>query len=64
MLFTDSFEPKIFRVIACILEIHSKDLVAVLHLLVTLARYFRAPIRFPNNVTVPVIIVKVITSFH
>ena len=40
-------------------EIHSKDLVAVLHLLVSLARFFRAPIRLPDHVAVPVIVVTV-----
>ena len=32
-------------------SIHSKNLVAVLHLLVALAVYFHAPIMIPENVT-------------
>ncbi|KAL3106819.1 hypothetical protein niasHT_018218 [Heterodera trifolii] len=36
--------------------IHAKDIVAILHLLITLALHYRAPIRFPNNVNVQVLI--------
>ncbi|XP_013383794.1 beta-parvin-like [Lingula anatina] len=39
-------------------SIHSKNLVAILHLLVTLARHFRAPIRLPENVAVSVVVVQ------
>ncbi|CAG0884401.1 unnamed protein product [Cyprideis torosa] len=39
-------------------KIHSKSLVAILHLLVALARHFRAPVRFPENVIVNVVVVK------
>jgi parvin len=39
-------------------SIHSKNLVAILHLLVTLTRYYRAPIRLPENVVIYVIIVQ------
>ena len=39
--------------------VHSKNLVAILHLLVALARHFRAPIRLPEHVTVSVIVVQV-----
>ena len=39
--------------------IHSKNLVAILHLLIALARYFRAPIRMPDNVVVAVVVVQV-----
>lgn len=39
-------------------SIHSKNLVAILHLLVALARYFRAPIRLPENVSVAVLVVQ------
>lgn len=39
--------------------IHSKNLVAILHLLVALARLFRAPIRLPENVSVNVVVVQV-----
>lgn len=41
-------------------SVHSKNLVAILHLLVSLARHFRAPIRLPENVTVNVVIVQVL----
>ena len=37
-------------------SIHSKNLVAILHLLVTLAVYFHAPILIPENVTLTVIV--------
>lgn len=40
-------------------SIHSKNVVAILHLLVSLARHFRAPVRLPENVIVSVVIVKV-----
>lgn len=43
-------------------SVHSKNLVAILHLLVSLARHFRAPIRLPENVTVNVVIVQVIKN--
>ncbi|KAK6626947.1 hypothetical protein RUM43_003222 [Polyplax serrata] len=39
-------------------SIHSKNVVAILHLLVSLARHFRAPVRLPENVIVSVVIVK------
>ncbi|KAA0189082.1 hypothetical protein HAZT_HAZT001787 [Hyalella azteca] len=39
-------------------SIHSKNLVAILHLLVALVRHFRAPIRLPDNVVIDVIIVQ------
>ena len=38
-------------------SIHSKTLVSILHLLVALARQFRAPIRLPENVAVNVVVV-------
>lgn len=38
-------------------SIHSKNLVAVLHLLVALAVYFHAPIMIPENVTLSVIVI-------
>lgn len=37
-------------------QIHGKDIVAILHLLISLALHYRAPIRFPNNVNVQVLI--------
>lgn len=40
-------------------SVHSKNIVAILHLLVSLARHFRAPIRLPENVIVAVVVVKV-----
>ncbi|XP_014261765.1 beta-parvin [Cimex lectularius] len=39
-------------------SIHSKNLVAMLHLLVALVRHFRAPIRLPENVSVKVLIAQ------
>ena len=39
-------------------SIHTKNLVAIVHLLVALARHFRAPIRLPENVFVSMIIVQ------
>jgi len=41
------------------LAIHSKNLVAILHLLVSLARHFRAPIRLPENVYINLMVVQV-----
>uniref|UniRef100_A0A8C5K8T5 Parvin, beta n=2 Tax=Jaculus jaculus TaxID=51337 RepID=A0A8C5K8T5_JACJA len=39
-------------------SIHRKNLVAILHLLVSLAMHFRAPIRLPEHVTVQVVVVR------
>lgn len=39
-------------------SIHSKNLVAIVHLLVSLVRHFRAPIRLPENVWVNVVIAQ------
>ncbi|XP_077301860.1 beta-parvin isoform X2 [Arctopsyche grandis] len=39
-------------------SIHSKNTVSILYLLVALARFYRAPIRLPENVSVSVVIVK------
>uniref|UniRef100_A0A1B6CD95 Calponin-homology (CH) domain-containing protein n=1 Tax=Clastoptera arizonana TaxID=38151 RepID=A0A1B6CD95_9HEMI len=39
-------------------SVHSKNLVAILHLLVSLARHFRAPVRLPENVIVTVVVVQ------
>jgi parvin len=39
-------------------SIHSKNIVAILHLLVALVRHFRAPIRLPENVSITVVVVK------
>jgi len=39
-------------------SIHSKSLVAILYLLVHLARHFRAPLRLPENVNVETVVVK------
>ena len=36
--------------------IHAKDIVAILHLLIGLAIHYRAPIRFPNNVNVQILV--------
>nr|CAD7451198.1 unnamed protein product [Timema bartmani] len=40
-------------------SVHSKNVVAILHLLVALARHFRAPVRLPENVAVGVVVVQV-----
>jgi parvin len=40
-------------------SVHSKNIVAILHLLVALARHFRAPVRLPENVAVGVVVVQV-----
>jgi len=39
-------------------SIHSKNMVAILHLMVALARFYRAPIRLPDNVAVNVVVVQ------
>ncbi|KAL3883026.1 hypothetical protein ACJMK2_029325, partial [Sinanodonta woodiana] len=39
-------------------SVHSKNLVAILHLLVALARHFRAPVRLPENVLVYIVVVQ------
>lgn len=39
-------------------SVHTKNIVSILHLLVALARHFRAPIRLPEKVTVDVVIVQ------
>lgn len=41
--------------------IHGKNLVSILHLLVSLAMHFRAPIHLPEHVTVQVVVVRVST---
>lgn len=38
-------------------SIHSKNLVAILHLLVALAKHFKAPIRMPENVRINMVVV-------
>lgn len=38
--------------------VHSKNVVAIIHLLVALARHFRAPIRLPENVVINVVVVQ------
>lgn len=43
--------------------IHSKNLVAIVYLLVALAMHFQAPIRLPEHVSVQVVVVKVKTGF-
>uniref|UniRef100_A0A665TV15 Calponin-homology (CH) domain-containing protein n=1 Tax=Echeneis naucrates TaxID=173247 RepID=A0A665TV15_ECHNA len=40
-------------------SIHSKNLVAIIYLLVALAMHFQAPIRLPEHVSVQVVVVKV-----
>ncbi|XP_050696023.1 beta-parvin-like [Eriocheir sinensis] len=39
-------------------SIHTKNIVAILHLLVALARHFRAPIKMPENCIIKVVIVQ------
>ena len=39
-------------------SVHSKNVVPILHLLVGLARQFRAPVRLPERVAVYVVVVK------
>ncbi|MXQ81426.1 hypothetical protein E5288_WYG005845 [Bos mutus] len=39
--------------------VHAKSLVAILHLLVALSQYFRAPIRLPDHVSIQVVVVQV-----
>lgn len=38
-------------------SVHSRNIVAILHLLVSLARLFRAPVRLPELVSVQVVVV-------
>lgn len=40
-------------------DIYEKDLIAILHLLVAVIRYFKVPINLPENITVKVIIIQV-----
>nr|BAN21420.1 parvin [Riptortus pedestris] len=39
-------------------KIHSKNLVSMLHLLIALARHFRAPIRLPENITIKIVVAQ------
>uniref|UniRef100_A0A8B9FQW6 Calponin-homology (CH) domain-containing protein n=1 Tax=Amazona collaria TaxID=241587 RepID=A0A8B9FQW6_9PSIT len=39
-------------------SIHAKSLVAILHLLVALSQYFRAPVRLPDHVSIQVVVVQ------
>lgn len=39
-------------------SVHTKNIVAILHLLVGLARLFRAPVRLPERVAVQVVVVR------
>uniref|UniRef100_UPI00398EB005 parvin, alpha a isoform X2 n=1 Tax=Pristiophorus japonicus TaxID=55135 RepID=UPI00398EB005 len=39
-------------------NVHMKSLVAILHLLVAVSQYFRAPIRLPDHVSVQVVVVQ------
>ncbi|CAN7995312.1 unnamed protein product [Ixodes hexagonus] len=39
-------------------SIHDKNIVSIIHLLVALARHFRAPVRLPENVVVNVVVVQ------
>ncbi|XP_075044790.1 alpha-parvin [Mixophyes fleayi] len=42
-------------------SVHAKSVVAILHLLVALSQYFRAPIRLPDHVSIQVVVVQRIT---
>ncbi|KAG5889947.1 hypothetical protein JTB14_018842 [Gonioctena quinquepunctata] len=42
--------------------IHSKNIVAIIHLLVALARHFRPPVRMPEHVSVEVVVVQKVKS--
>ncbi|GCC37353.1 hypothetical protein chiPu_0015857 [Chiloscyllium punctatum] len=46
------------QVLQKLLAIHTKNMVAILHLLVALAMHFRAPIRLPEHVSVQVVVVR------
>uniref|UniRef100_A0A673FX43 Alpha-parvin n=1 Tax=Sinocyclocheilus rhinocerous TaxID=307959 RepID=A0A673FX43_9TELE len=39
-------------------SVHAKNIVAILHLLVALSQYFRAPIRLPDHVSIQVVVVQ------
>ncbi|KAG8323237.1 hypothetical protein J6590_009885 [Homalodisca vitripennis] len=39
-------------------SVHSKNIISILHLLVALARHYRAPVRLPENVAVGVVVVQ------
>ncbi|KAL7992188.1 hypothetical protein Chor_016444 [Crotalus horridus] len=39
-------------------SVHAKSLVAILHLLVALSQFFRAPIRLPDHVSIQVVVVQ------
>ncbi|XP_010181651.1 PREDICTED: alpha-parvin [Mesitornis unicolor] len=39
-------------------SVHAKSLVAILHLLVALSQYFRAPFRLPDHVSIQVVVVQ------
>merc|ERR1712198_533354 len=45
------------KIVLGVANVHTKNTVSILHLLVALARHFRAPIRLPENVVVDVVIV-------
>lgn len=45
-------------------SVHSKNVISILHLLVALARHFRAPVRLPENVAVGVVVVQVMYCGH
>uniref|UniRef100_A0A671LCA6 Alpha-parvin-like n=1 Tax=Sinocyclocheilus anshuiensis TaxID=1608454 RepID=A0A671LCA6_9TELE len=39
-------------------SVHAKNIVAILHLLVTLSQHFRAPVRLPDHVSIQVVVVQ------
>ncbi|XP_072650142.1 alpha-parvin isoform X3 [Canis lupus baileyi] len=46
------------QVLQKLFAVHAKSLVAILHLLVALSQYFRAPIRLPDHVSIQVVVVQ------
>lgn len=42
--------------------IHNKSTVQIIHLLVALIRFYRAPIRLPSNVTISILVIRVCLS--
>jgi len=46
------------RLYVCVLGIHSKDVVSIMHLLVALSRHFRSGHTLPRNVTIKRILLK------
>jgi parvin len=45
-------------------DVYEKDIIAILHLLVAMCRYFKVPVVLPENITVRVIIIQVSLSVY